>query len=125
MAALNIGHPWSRPTANGVTVAGQASDGRMTKLANLVCQRPVGLRCSGIVPIGARNKHCCWKNSLQSSNFEPHSYDDLRMTVGEVIGGTPRVLWHSVVADNLPNLEFRNISGSKRAALRPMPNDEG
>jgi hypothetical protein len=47
------------------------------------------------------------------------------MTVGEVIGGTPRVLWHSVVADNLPNLEFRNISGSKRAALRPMPNDEG
>jgi hypothetical protein len=38
---------------------------------------PVVLKRYGIAPIGARNEHCCWKNSLQSSNFEPHSYDDL------------------------------------------------
>jgi hypothetical protein len=34
----------------------------------------------------AQNEHCRWKDSLQSSNFVPHSCDDLAND-GEVIGG--------------------------------------
>jgi hypothetical protein len=71
VGALNIGHPWSRPTANGVTVAGQASHERMTKLANLVCQRLVVLSATVIVPIGARNKHCCWKIPFNRQTLNP------------------------------------------------------
>jgi hypothetical protein len=47
---------------------------------------PGAFRWYGIARIWTRNEHCRWKDSLQSSNFDPHSCGDLTND-GEVIGG--------------------------------------
>lgn len=83
VGARDVGHPRSRPTANGVTVA---------------------VRRYGIAPIRLRTNIPASKESAQSSNFDHHSCGDL-VTAGEsIVGycGAPGV----VLAHNLLNLEF-------------------
>jgi len=71
-------------------------------------------------PLGAERTDR-WKDSLQSSNFVPHSCDDLLID-GEVIGGhcgASALGGCPIIFSILSSQEF------ERAAIRLLPNNEG